>query len=308
VNVTIAIERALHVALLLLLPPLLPGVASRVKAIVAGRTGPPLLQGYRDLARLLRKGAVYSPTTTWLFRAGPVVGLAAALAAGLLLPLAGRTAPLSFEGDVIAFAALLGAGRFFAALAALDTGSAFEGMGASREVSFAAFAEPVLFLVLAALCVAARGTGFAEVLEPVGPGAAALRHPVLIMAAAALLAVLLAENARIPVDDPTTHLELTMIHEVMVLDHGGPDLALVQYGAAVKLFLFSALLAHLVLPFPSGPAAAAVLVLGVLGAAAGVGVVESTTARLRLARVPQFLVGAGALAALALAVLLTRGR
>jgi formate hydrogenlyase subunit 4 len=308
VNAVLLLERVLHVALLLLLPPLLPGVANRVKAIVAGRTGPPLVQGYLDLAKLLRKGAVYSPTTTWVFRAGPVVGVASALAAGLLLPLAGRTAPLSFAGDVVAFAALLGAGRFFTVLAALDTGSSFEGMGASREVSFAAFAEPVLFLVLAALCVAAGGAGFAEVLEPSGSGAAALRHPVLVVAAAALFAVLLAENARIPVDDPATHLELTMVHEVMVLDHGGPDLALVQYGAAVKLFLFSALLAHLVLPFPAGPASALVLVGGVLAAAVGVGLVESTTARLRLARVPQFLVGAGALAALALAVLLTRGR
>jgi formate hydrogenlyase subunit 4 len=308
VNAVLLLERALHVALLLLLPPLLPGVANRVKAIVAGRRGPPLVQGYLDLAKLLRKGAVYSPTTTWIFRAGPVVGLASALAAGLLLPLAGRTAPLSFAGDVVVFAALLGAGRFFTVLAALDTGSSFEGMGASREASFAAFAEPVLFLVLAALCVAAGGTGFADVLEPVGSAATALRHPVLAVAAAALFAVLLAENARIPVDDPATHLELTMVHEVMVLDHGGPDLALVQYGAAVKLFLFSALLAHLVLPFPAGPASAPLLVLGVLGAAAGVGLVESAMARLRLARVPQFLVGAGALAALALAVLLTRGR
>jgi formate hydrogenlyase subunit 4 len=306
------LERAvgvlLHLALLLALPPLLPGVVNRVKAIAAGRTGPPLVQGYLDLAKLLRKGAVFSPTTTWLFRAGPVVGVASALAAGLLLPLAGRTAPLSFQGDVVAFAALLAAGRFFMVIAALDTGSSFEGMGASREASFAAFAEPVLFLVLGALCVAAGGTGFADVLEPVGSAAAALRHPVLVVAAAALFAVLLAENARIPVDDPNTHLELTMIHEVMVLDHGGPDLALIQYGAAVKLFLFAALFAHLVLPFPAGPAGALVLVVGVLAAAALVGLVESGMARLRLARVPQFLVGAGALAALALAVLLTRGR
>jgi formate hydrogenlyase subunit 4 len=306
------LERALgvlvHLALLLALPPLLPGVVNRVKARVAGRDGPPLVQGYLDLAKLLRKGAVYSPTTTWIFRAGPVVGVASALAAGLLLPLAGRAAPLSFDGDVVAFAALLAAGRFFMVIAALDTGSSFEGMGASREASFAAFAEPVLFLVLGALCVAAGGTGFADVLEPVGSAAAALRHPVLVVAAAALFGVLLAENARIPVDDPNTHLELTMIHEVMVLDHGGPDLALVQYGAAVKLFLFSALFAHLVLPFPAGPASALVLAAGVLAAAVLVGLVESGMARLRLARVPQFLIGAGALAALALAVLLTRGR
>jgi formate hydrogenlyase subunit 4 len=237
-----------------------------------------------------------------------VVSLATALAAGLLLPLGARAAPLSFTGDVVAFAALLGLGRFATVAAALDTGSSFEGMGASREATFGALAEPVLLLVLALLCVAAGRTGFGEVLEQVGAGAAALGHPVLIVAAAALFVVLLAENARIPVDDPTTHLELTMIHEVMVLDHSGPDLAFVEYGAAVKLFLFAALLAHLVLPFPSGgPLGALVLLAGALAAAVAVGVVESTMARLRLRRVPQLLVSAGALAALGLAVVLQRG-
>jgi formate hydrogenlyase subunit 4 len=302
------VKTFLHLALLLAAPPLLPGIAARVKAIAAGRRGPPLLQPYRDLLKLLRKGAVYGHGTTWVFRAGPVVTLAAALAAGLVLPLGDRTAPLSFSGDVIAFVALLGVGRFFTVAAALDTGSSFEGMGASREASFGALAEPVLLLVLALLCVAAGGAGFAQVLEPIGEAAAALRHPVLLVAAAALFVVLLAENARIPVDDPATHLELTMIHEVMVLDHGGPDLAFVQYGAAVKLFLFAALLAHLVLPFPAGaPPGAATLLAGVAGAAVAVGLVESTMARLRLARVPQLLVAAGALAALGLAVLLQRG-
>jgi formate hydrogenlyase subunit 4 len=302
------VKTFLHLALLLAAPPLLPGIAARVKAIAAGRRGPPLLQPYRDLLKLLRKGAVYGHGTTWVFRAGPVVTLAAALAAGLVLPLGDRTAPLSFSGDVIAFVALLGVGRFFTVAAALDTGSSFEGMGASREASFGALAEPVLLLVLALLCVAAGGAGFAQVLEPIGEAAAALRHPVLLVAAAALFVVLLAENARIPVDDPATHLELTMIHEVMVLDHGGPDLAFVQYGAAVKLFLFAALLAHLVLPFPAGAlSGAATLLAGVAGAAVAVGLVESTMARLRLARVPQLLVAAGALAALGLAVLLQRG-
>jgi formate hydrogenlyase subunit 4 len=302
------LDATLHLALLLALPPLLPGVASRVKAWVAGRRGPPLLQPYRDLLRLARKGAVYGRGTSWVFKAGPVVSLAAALAAGAVLPLSGRSALLSFPGDVVAFASLLALGRFATVAAALDTGSSFEGMGASREASFGALAEPVLLLVLALLCVAAGGTGFDEVLEPGGAAAAALTHPVLVVAAASLFVVLLAENSRIPVDDPTTHLELTMIHEVMVLDHSGPDLALIEYGAALKLFLFAALLVHLVLPFPAqGVLGALVLLPGALAAAAAVGVVESTMARLRLRRVPQLLVSAGALAALGLAVLLQRG-
>jgi formate hydrogenlyase subunit 4 len=302
------LDALLHVVLLLALPPLLPGVVARVKAVAAGRRGPPLLQPYRDLLRLLRKGAVYGTGTSWVFRAGPVVSLATALCAGALLPLSGRAAPLSFAGDVVAFAALLALGRFFTVAAALDTGSSFEGMGASREATFGALAEPVLLLVLTLLCAAVGGAGFGEVLEPVGAAAAALTHPVLVVAAAALFVVLLAENSRIPVDDPNTHLELTMIHEVMVLDHSGPDLAFIEYGAAVKLFLFAALLAHLVLPFPAGGAlGAAVLLGGVLAAAVAVGLTESLMARLRLRRVPQLLVSAGALAALGLAVILQRG-
>jgi len=307
------LDAILHLVLLLALPPLLPGVIARVKAIVAGRRGPPLLQPYLDLWRLLHKGAVFGAGTSWVFRAGPVLSLATALAAGALLPLSARVAPLSFAGDVVAFAALLGLGRFFTVAAALDTGSSFEGMGASREATFGALAEPVLLLVLTLLCAAATGpgaigaAGFGEVLEPVGE-AAALSHPVLVVAAAALFVVLLTENSRIPVDDPNTHLELTMIHEVMVLDHSGPDLAFIEYGAAVKLFLFAALLAHLVLPFPPGGlAGAGVLLGGALAAAVAVGLTESLMARLRLRRVPQLLVSAGALAALGLAVVLQRG-
>jgi formate hydrogenlyase subunit 4 len=302
-----ALDVILHLALLLALPPLLPGVVTRVKSLVAGRRGAPLLQLYRDLWRLVHKGAVYGAGTTWVFRAGPVVSLATALAAGALLPLSARAAPLSFPGDVVAFAALLGLGRFFTVAAALDTGSSFEGMGASREATFGALAEPVLLLVLTLLCAAAGGAGFSEVLEPMGE-AAALSHPVLVVAAAALFVVLLTENSRIPVDDPTTHLELTMIHEVMVLDHSGPDLAFIEYGAAVKLFLFAALLTHLVLPFPAGGlAGAAVLCGGAVAAAVAVGLTESLMARLRLRRVPQLVVSAGALAALGLAVVLQRG-
>lgn len=298
-----------HLLLLVLLPPLLPGVIAKVKAIVGGRRGPSVLQPWRDIVKLLRKGAVYGEATSWVVKAGPLVSLAAVLAAGLVLPLVGARAPLAFQGDVIVFAYLLGVARFFTVAAALDTGSSFEGMGASREAAFSALAEPVLFLVLASLCVATRTIGFSEVLEPTGPAAAALAHPVLVVAAVALFAVLLVENARIPVDDPTTHLELTMIHEVMVLDHGGPDLAFVQYGASVKLFLFSALLVHVLLPMPiGGLIGATVLFVAVMGAAVAVGLVESVMARLRLPRIPQFVAGAGALAAIGLAVLLSRGQ
>src|SRR5581483_9501405 len=207
---------ALHLAILLLFPPLLPGVINRVKAAFAGRRGPPVLQLYFDLWKLLRKGAVYSVTTTWIFRAGPVVTLAALLVAALLLPFGGGLpAPAAFPGDVVLFAYLLGAGRFATVLAALDTGSSFEGMGASREVTFAALAEPALFLSIAGLALARGTLSWTAMLSGQMP-AWHLYGPAFAMLIGALILVALAENSRIPFDDPNTHLELTMVHEVMV--------------------------------------------------------------------------------------------
>jgi formate hydrogenlyase subunit 4 len=304
------VQNVVHIALLLLLPPLMLGVIQRVKAVAAGRTGPSLLQPYRDLARLFRKGSVFSPTTTWAFRAGPTVGLAAVLAAGLLVPLHAGSAPLGFMGDVIAFAALLALARFVTVLAALDTGSSFEGMGASRESAFGALAEPALFLALAIVCVPAGAPSFEAAWAGLPWQSWGSAHPAMIAAAAALVLYLLAENARIPVDDPTTHLELTMIHEVTVLDHGGPDLGLILYASAVKLFAVGAILVHLLLPVPAagGWSGVAVLFGGQLLLAILIGLIESSMARLRLPRVPQFLIGASVLAAMGLIAFFYRGR
>jgi formate hydrogenlyase subunit 4 len=292
--------------LLLVLAPLLPGVATRTRAFLTGRRGAPALQLYFDLAKLWRKGTVYSTSTTWIFRLAPVVVAVTAVLAACLLPLDGRQSLVSFSGDLIAFAALLALGRFSLVLAGLDTGSSFEGMGASREVTFASFAEPALFLCLIALVRATGSLTLAGMLG--GPLAAAwpAAAPSLLMVGASLFAVLLAENSRVPVDDPATHLELTMIHEVIVLDHSGPDLALILYGSALKLALFGALLVGVLLPRAGLPAAASLAVLagGLLVVAALVGVVESVMARLRLDRVPQFLVAASALAFLAVVLLL----
>ncbi|HEX9400963.1 MAG TPA: NADH-quinone oxidoreductase subunit H [Anaeromyxobacter sp.] len=295
----------LHVAALLALPPLVVGIVNRTKAVVAGRRGPPLLQAYFDLAKLLRKGAVYSRTTSWVFRAGPVVGLAAVASAGLLLAMGGAPAPISFAGDFVLFAYLLGLARFVTALAALDTGSPFEGMGAAREVTFASLAEPALFLCLLVLARATGTLSLTGMLGPALPGAWGHAGPALVLAAIGLFVVALAENSRIPVDDPNTHLELTMIHEVMVLDHSGPDLAFILYGAALKLFLFGAIFSRVVLGRAEGALASEALFLaGVLVFAVGVGLVESVMARLRMIRVPQLLVGASVLSAFALVLLL----
>lgn len=297
---TLVWSTLLHLVLLLGLPPLLVGTIGRVKAVVAGRRGTPLLQPYRDILRLLRKGAVYSTTTTWVFRAGPLVTLAATLVAGCLLPLGGLRAPLAFEGDLVLFAYLFGLGRFLTMAAALDTGSSFEGMGASREAAVGALAEPALFLVLATLVVATQQLSLAGIFVALGGASApAASSPALLLCAAALGAVLLAENARIPIDDPATHLELTMLHEVMVLDHCGPDLALIEYASAMKLLVTAALLVGVVAPSallqPLG------CVLGVSAVSVLIGLVESAVARLRLPRLKQFLIGATALAAVALA-------
>lgn len=296
-------------ALALGLAPLLPGVINKVKAMVGGRRGPPLLQLYYDLAKLAAKGAVYSRTTTWLFRAGPLVTLAATLLA-LSLGSAGGPVLWSFPGDLVVVFALLALGRFFTILAALDTGSSFEGMGASREAQFSALVEPALFLVFATLARLTGTFSLAGIFSGLTPAVWTAHAAVPALAAVALGIVLLAENARIPVDDPATHLELTMIHEVMTLDHSGPDYALILYGAALKLWLFASWLSAVILPRWTLPAAAglALHLAGIVAVAIGVGLVESSLARLRLLRVPQLLFGALALGVVAFLLTLDFGR
>jgi formate hydrogenlyase subunit 4 len=288
------VQYLVHVLLALSLPPLLLGVIAKTKALFAGRVGPPLLQPYYDLVKLLQKGSVFSTTTTWVFRAGPVLGLVTAALAVLLVPLTSGSAPISFVGDMILLAYLLGLGRFFTASAALDTGSAFEGMGAAREVTFACLAEPAFFL---GLLVLAKLSGSLQLGTMLGTSLAP--HWMTAGAALALVLlswfiVLLAENSRIPFDDPNTHLELTMIHEVMVLDHSGPALGMILYGAALKLFIFAALIVRLALPVATGSAWLdwPIFIGGMLAVAVVIGVVESTMARLRLTHIPLLLVAA----------------
>jgi formate hydrogenlyase subunit 4 len=297
----------LHLFLLLVLAPLLPGIITRTKAVIGGRKGAPLLQLYWDLGKLLRKSMVLSTTTTWVFRAGPVVGVAVPILACLLLPLGALSAPLSFTGDLILFVYLFGLARFFVVLAALDTGSPFEGMGAAREATFSCLAEPTIFI---AFIVLARLSGTLSLDGMYGPLLAgdvpAYTGIAIALIAICLFIVMLAENSRIPFDDPNTHLELTMIHEVMVLDHSGPDFGLILYGAAMKLFVMGALVVGLILPPASQNLAidAALFVVAMLALAIGIGLVESGMARLRLIRVPQLLVGTTMLSLFALILLL----
>ncbi len=296
------LQIATQLAVALLLPPLLLGVIVKVKAFFAGRVGAPLLQLYRDVWKLWRKGSVFSTTTTWVFKAGPGVNLASVLVAVLLMPLGTHRALLSFAGDAILFAYLLALGRFFTIVAALDTGSSFEGMGAAREATFSALAEPGLFLGLMALARKSGSVSLSQMLGPKLLDAWFDSGGALVLVIASFFVVLLAENSRIPFDDPNTHLELTMIHEVMVLDHSGPALGMILYGAALKLFLLGALIARLVTPISTGNPWLdwLVFVVAMVGLSGLVGIVESTMARLRLLHLPRLLVAASIISVFAI--------
>lgn len=278
------IDIVLRLLLWLLLAPLLPGIINKVKAWMAGRQGPPVLQLYYDLARLWRKSVVLSTLASPGFIIAPAVAWTAVVAAALLLPLAGAGAAFSFDGDVLLLVYFLALARFCTAWGAMETGSAFEGMGAAREVSFAVLAEIGIITAVLTLVVQSGSIALSSMFEPLpGPGAALL--------AVGLFIILLAENCRVPFDDPNTHLELTMIHEVMVLDHSGPPLAMILHGAAVKLMLFCVFLAQAVLPLSELPLLISVAALAgsVLLITVAVGLVESLTARLAFKRVPLLL-------------------
>lgn len=280
------------------------GLINRVKAWWTGRKGPPLRQEIFDLRKLLGKSEVISKTASFVFRLNPSVQIAAAIFAAALVPLPGQSSLIHFPGDFVLFACVLGLAKFMAIIAALDVGSSFEGMGASREATFSALIEPAFFILLASLAMITEQTSFAALFARLeyGTGTAALIKGI---GAVAFFIMLLVEGSRGPVDDPNTHLELTMIHEVMVLDYSGPDLAYIVYASGLKMVLIATLMANMILPTGAGPLIGAVLYAGALAvAAAAVGAVESLTARARMSHVPQFIFLMTALSLTAFAVLL----
>ena len=301
------IARVMLASALILMPLLLTGIVNRIKSLWSGRKGPPLLQPAYDVLRLLRKSSVYSETTTPLFRIAPWVFLVTALGSAALTPLLGCESLVSFPFDFVWLAYVWALGRVAIMLAALDTGSSFEGMGAAREATFSTLLEPALFLVLGALCLSSGTHTLREALVPrLSAGDASF--VVWLFGVTTLFIVLQVETARMPIDDPTTHLELTMVHEVMVLDHSGPDLAAIQYGSAIKLYVGASILATLLNPWAGsgGPIPAAVNLALCALIAVAVGTVESLIARLKLRSVPKYIVVA--LAAAAVAVLATAWR
>ena len=296
-----------HLFLVVTVAPLLPGVIARTKAVVAGRKGQPLLQLYLDLLRLFKKKMVISATTTWVFRAGPLIGIAVPLFVTLMIPFGGIAAVLPFRGDFILFVYLMALARFFTILAALDTGSSFEGMGAAREATFSILAEPAIFITFIALSRLAGNLSLNAMFNPATTCGILHSEAAIsfVLIAFCLFIILLVENCRIPFDDPNTHLELTMIHEVMVLDHSGPDLGLILYGTAMKLMISCSLVPDLLLPSTGSRLLdMAAFTAGLIILAVCVGLVESGMARLRLIRVPQLLVGTSLLSFLALILLL----
>jgi formate hydrogenlyase subunit 4 len=286
-------------ALAILLAPFYSALILKVKAFFGGKKGPPLLINYFTLIKLFKKGSVYSTSTTVIFKMGPMVSLSAALTVLMFLPIAGQPPLFSFNGDVILLLYLLGLGRFFTIAAAMDTASPFEGMGAAREAYFPIICEATLFMILILFTILTGQLSLAAYFSSGQPLMLwqTAGSPLLFVVIAFFI-ILLTENSRVPVDDPATHLELTMIHEVMVLDHSGPDFALIELGAFLKLLFYATPVSLLICPFSLGSPAADIglffCILAVVYAA--VGVTESVMARFRMDKVPQFVLTSFALA------------
>jgi len=310
----VALLAVLQVLVVALGAPLLSGTVRTVKARLVGRRGPAPWQPYRDLRKLLGKTPVVSATTSWIFRITPYVLAGAMLVAAVAAPVLTSRPPLAFAGIILLMSLFL-LGTFFLALAGLDAGSAFGGMGSSREVAVAALAEPTVILAVFTLALHANTTNLGGIVEHVAAEPLLTLNPAHLLAFAAFFIVMLAETGRLPVDNPATHLELTMIHEAMVLEYSARHLALVEWAGAMKLLVFLTLLANLF--FPWGVAAdvsAPAIALGLLALGgklailtAALALLETAIAKLRLFRVPELLAGSFALGVLAVsAVFLLR--
>lgn len=279
----------LNIIILLVAPFLMIGVIKKTKAFWSGRKGVSLFQPFWDFIRLMQKDAVYSETTSWVFKFAPAIGLATVIFAALFVPLANGKAIIDLQFSFVIFAYILGLGKFFALLSALDTGSSFEGMGASREACFSTIVEPAFFIAMASIATLSQVYTF-DSFKYILNGVGIYGYLIIILAAVTLFIMLLVEGCRVPVDDPTTHLELTMIHEVMILDNSGPDLGLITWASAIKMFLFEALIANLIIPLELplvwmiGLFLLIVFLISVI-----VGTIESAIARFRMTHVFEFI-------------------
>ena len=279
----------INILILLIVPFLMIGVIKKTKAFWAGRKGVSLFQPIWDFARLLKKDAVYSTTTSWVFKFAPVVGFASIIFAALFVPLANGQTVITIPFGFVIFAYILAFGKFFSLISALDTGSSFEGMGASREACFSTIVEPAFFITIVSIAALTQVYSF-DSFKHILNGTGVYGYLIVALAAVTLFIMLLIEGCRVPVDDPTTHLELTMIHEVMILDNSGVDLAFITWGAAIKMFLFEALIANLIIPLGLNEwVSLAAFLLIVMLLAMLIGTIESSIARFRMTHVFEFI-------------------
>ena len=271
------------------MPFIMIGIIKKTKAFWGGRKGVRLFQPLYDVLRLLKKEAVYSETTSWVFKTAPVIGFSAILFAGLLVPMINGKAIMNIPFGFIIFSYILGFGKFFSLIGAMDTGSSFEGMGASREACFSTIVEPAFFIFMGSIVALTNNHSFAN-LKMILDNAGIYGYLIITLAVITIFIMLLIEGCRVPVDDPTTHLELTMIHEVMILDNSGVDLGLITWGAGIKMFLFEALIAALIIPagLPVWLAITAFLAIICLLSII-IGTIESSIARFRMTHVFEFI-------------------
>jgi len=279
----------INILFLLILPFLFIGIINKTKAFWTGRKGPSVFQAFYDFIKLIKKDMVVSNVTSIVFSVAPAITFASILFAGLFVPLAANKSIINVEGSFILFAYILGLGKFFSLIGAMDTGSSFEGMGASREASFSTIVEPAFFVIMASI-IALTGNYTFKSISLIIQKADGIGFLIIILAIISLFIMLLVEGCRVPVDDPDTHLELTMIHEVMVLDNSGFDLGLIFYGSAMKMVIISSLIANILMPVNLSFGTSIVLYLVIITILAIIiGTLESSIARLRMSHVFEFI-------------------
>ena len=284
------------------------GIIIRTKSITSGRKGPGIFQPLKDIIRLLKKGAVYSKTTSFIFQIAPSIYFASVIMAIMVIPLGNYKGLISFEGDFVFFAYILGIGKFFNIISALDTGSSFEGMGASREALFSMFAEPAFFILMGSLALLTGHSSFQQIFSSLHFGSS-ISYILGIMATFVLTIITMVENSRMPFDDPKTHLELTMVHEVMILDNSGFDLGLILYTSRLKFAMYGSLIANLFMgDFPLYLTIPIFFGMQILFAVA-IGLLESFTARFRMNHNAQYILALSSVSLLIfLGVLLILGQ
>jgi len=299
----------ISVILITLISIIFPGIISKTKAKIVGRKGPKVLQVFYDNIRLIKKGSVYSNTTSYIFQIAPIIYFSTILLATLFIPFGNYKALLSFDGDFVLFAYLLALGKFFMIIAAMDTGSSFEGMGANREAYYSLLVEPAFFIIIASVALLTNNTSFFDLFNSMHLDTE-LSYLITILAIYVFLWIAMVENSRLPVDDPKTHLELTMVHEVMVLDYSGFDLALIQLANGLKFSIYGALIFNFILPVQFSLLYQVLIFISIeIVFALVVGLLESFRARNKMMKNPQWIISLSAIAVIAFfSVLIISGK